>query len=266
MGGRVRPRLRSSLCMPSSCNGRYRVAYPIEFLCLSLALLMVLDRMFKFSTPVSPRCARAVVAVVAACIVAGLCGSFVSAAQHVETSVYWRKTSVALASNDTFNLNKSRDQARALTELSASTASVYFFSEAVALLIIIACFSFVGIVTSRRVSIMLKAIRASSAAATAGKKLHTNVTVTTTFIFLTFLLRFVYSFMFALAHALQDSSASCSSPVSSGAQNYCSQCFNTCACPCPIVFSLHPAHALPSICFCNVLRRCVPALACIAHS
>ncbi len=71
---------------------------------------------------------RARIAVAAAVVgdVVGLVGSIASAADHVQTSISWRKASSAFASNST-EFESFRTQARELTERSISTASIYFF-------------------------------------------------------------------------------------------------------------------------------------------
>lgn len=207
---------------------RYRVMYPIEFFCLSLALLLVLDRMLKFSNPESSISERVVVAAIITCNIIASCSSFASAAEHVQTAGYWRKTSAALAANITQDFELSRTNARVMTERSASTASIYFFSEVVALLIMVVSFSAVGFVTLRRIDGLLQAIRASSAAAATGRQLHANVIITTAFIFLTLLLRCTYSIMFTLSQKLQNSSNTCAASAIPSVQNYCSTCFNTC--------------------------------------
>jgi hypothetical protein len=200
------------------------VTYPIEFICLSLALFTVLDRMRRFVMPEEIMRARIAVAAAVVGNVVGLCGSVASSADHVQTSISWRKVSSAFASNST-DFESFRTQARELTERSASTASIYYFSEVVVLIIIVVCFSYVGFKSARQVATRLQQVPASSDAAAVGKELHTSITATTVFVFATFLLRLVYSVMFALAHAMQDSANLCPSSAP-GVQNYCSPCFN----------------------------------------
>ena len=235
---RMRARINYNRTSVSSrnCERRYRVAYPIEFLCLSIALLTVLDRMRRFAMPEAVTSARVVVAAVVVGDVVGLCASFAAAADHVQTSVYWRRTSAACCNFNSSEFLTLIRQARELTERTASTASVNYFSEVVVLIIIVGSFSCVGFVSARRVrnSVQLIRISASSAAAAIGKELRLSIMATTAFVFVTFLLRLIYSAMFAFAFAFQDSAndiTSCSSASSNPASNqgYCSPCFNTCA-------------------------------------
>jgi hypothetical protein len=180
--------------------------------------------------------ARVVVAAVVVGDVVGLCGSFAAAADHIQTSVYWRKTSAACCNSNSSEFLTLRSQARKLTERTASTASVYYFSEVVVLIIIVGSFSYVGCVSARVVRDRVQLIHASSAAAAVGKELHLSIMATTAFVFATFLLRLIYSAMFAFAFAFQDSAndiMSCSSaPSSPSVQGFCSPCFNTCVRPC----------------------------------
>ena len=81
----------------------------------------------------------------------------------------------------------------------------------------------VGAACARRVSSALALLVMTDAAAAAGRQLQRQIVGTTAFVFVTFLLRAVYSTMFALAYELQDFSARTSCPSS----NLCdASCYN----------------------------------------
>jgi hypothetical protein len=84
-------------------------------------------------------------------------------------------------------------------------ASVQQFCEVAVLLLIIVAFAVVGAACTRRInSALLGTNFAPAAAAAAGKQLRLRIVGTAAFVFVTFLLRAVYSTMFALANELQN--------------------------------------------------------------
>ena len=72
------------------------------------------------------------------------------------------------------------------------------------LLLIVAAFVAVGVLCARRVRSRLLSVDAASAAAAAGRTLQLQIVGTAAFVFVTFLVRSVYSTMFALANQLQE--------------------------------------------------------------
>ena len=89
------------------------------------------------------------------------------------------------------------------------------------LLLIVVAFAVVGIACARFLSAALRDM--NDAAGAAGRKVRRQILGTCAFVFVTFLLRAVYSTMFALGNELQDLSARTSCPSS----NQCdASCFN----------------------------------------
>ena len=98
------------------------------------------------------------------------------------------------------------------------------------LLLIIVAFAVVGAACARRVGSLLRLIpnrlgnnsslmEMTNAAAASGMHLRRQIVGTVAFVFVTFLLRAVFSTMFALANELQNEGAECHT-------NACSSCYN----------------------------------------
>ena len=96
--------------------------------------------------------------------------------------------------------------------LAASISSVQAFSEVTVLLLIVAAFLVAGFFCARRIAFIssrLLGAASDSAAAAAGRTLRLRTIGTTAFVFAAFLLRSVFSTMFAVATQLQDIGNSC---------------------------------------------------------
>ena len=207
----------------------FAVLYAMEFLCLSAAKLLVLHRMAEFAMPKGdgvPRRwvvrGRVVMAAVVAGNVVGLGGSVAAAVYFQRAAEYYIAASAAFAANNTADGNNFVDLARQRFQLATSTHSVQSFCEVAVLLLIIVAFAVVGAACARRISSALLDMTDASDAA-AGKRMQRQIVGTAAFVFVTFLLRAVYSTMFALANELQDFSARTSCPSST----FCdASCYN----------------------------------------
>jgi hypothetical protein len=126
-------------------RGAFFVVYAIEFMCLSAANLMVLDRMADFafraaSEAVSEglvRGKRLVMAVVVAANVAGLCGNVVAAVYFKESADLYSAAAIEYASNNSVAARSIRLQGRQKNENASSVASVQQFCEVAVLVIVI---------------------------------------------------------------------------------------------------------------------------------
>jgi hypothetical protein len=192
------------------------IFYAIEFLCLSAAKLMVLDRMMEFAMTRRegiPRRwvvgGRVVMAAVVAGNVVGLGGNVAAAAFFQRTAEYDISASAAFAANNTADANYFVDLVNQEAQIAASTQSLQLFCEVAVLLLIIVAFAVVGAVCSRRVSSALMGMTDDAAAA--GRQLRLQIVGTAAFVFVTFLLRAVYSTMLALANELQNQGVNCPS-------------------------------------------------------
>ena len=216
----------------------FAVAYAMEFLCLSAAKLMVLDRMMEFAMRkgdgVSRRWVvggRVVMAAVVAGNVVGLGGNVAAAVYFQRTAESFSAASAAFAANNTADANNFVNLAYQQGQLAVSTQSLQSFCEVAVLLLIIVAFAVVGAACARRLNSEQQRhddnpfVNAADAAAAAPawRQLRLRIVGTAAFVFVTFLLRAVYSTMFALANELQNSGNSVNCPSS----NPCdASCFN----------------------------------------
>ena len=195
----------------------FYVTYAIEFLCLSVAKLLVLHRMADFAVPkgdgLSRRLAvggRVVMAAVVVGNVAGLCGNVAAAVLTKQTGDLSNAAGAAFAANSTEAANVFVVQAFQKNTDAADAASVQQFCEVAVLLIIILAFTVVGIASARRMGSALRFFTNDERAALT--QIRRQIVGTSAFVFVTFLLRAVFSTMNALANALQTDGAACPTP------------------------------------------------------
>ncbi len=207
-------------------SAAFYVPYAIEFLCLSVAKLLVLHRMADFGVPkgdgLSRRLAvggRVVMAAVVVGNVVGLCGNVAAAVISKQDGDLFSAAAAAFAANSTEAANAILVQADQKNTVSNDAVSVQQFCEVAVLLLIIVAFAVVGAACARRLSseqqrhdALANAFNAADAAAAAPawRKLRLQIVGTAAFVFVTFLLRAVYSTMNALSNALQIQVYTCS--------------------------------------------------------
>ena len=204
----------------------FYVPYAIEFLCLSVAKLLVLHRMADFGVPkgddLSRRLAvggRVVMAAVVVGNVVGLCGNVAAAVLVKQVGDLYNAAGVAFAANSTEAANAIVVQADQKNTVASDAVSVQQFCEVAVLLLIIVAFAVVGVACARRLSSAQQHhdalldpadAAAAAAAAPAWRKLRRQILGTAVFVFVTFLLRAVFSFMNALSSALYIQVFTCS--------------------------------------------------------
>jgi hypothetical protein len=206
------------------------VTYAIEFMCMCAAQLMVLDRMMVFAAPqdagMQKRWAAAGRVVMAAVVL----GNAVGLAANAAAAVHFQKAAAAqstasiyyavnnAADGYEFDLLSDRERQRA-----GSIASVQRFAEVAVLLLIVVAFVAVGCLFMRRfrasLTILDEAARRASVgrdvrqqmsdAAATSRALQLQMLGTTAFIFVSFLLRSVFSTMLAVALRLRDFDKEC---------------------------------------------------------
>ena len=203
----------------------FLVMYAVEFMCLSAAKLMVLDRMSVFAAPegTSARrwwaaASRIVMAVAVLGNAVGLAANVAAAVQYQKTSEAYSAASAYYAANNTEDGQRFRFFGREEVQLGGSIASVQSFCEVAVLLLIVVAFAVVGVLSARRVSARLLGVDAASAAAATGRALRRRMLGTTAFVFVTFVLRAAFSTMFAVANQLRVIGKSCPGP--------CDECHN----------------------------------------
>jgi hypothetical protein len=189
----------------------FSVTYAVDFLCLSVAKLMVLDRLTEFfmahGDGIKRRwvwCKRIVIAVVVLISVAGLCGNVTAAVYQMETSSSWSRAYAALASNDTIAFEDSRNMAREGYQRASSVASVQMFCELVVLHLILFAFAVVGVACVRLIRTALLNVCITDASAASARKIRLQILGPVAVVFVSFLLRSVHATMHALANQLQD--------------------------------------------------------------
>ncbi len=192
------------------------VIYAIDFLCLSAARLMVLDRMSDFAAGqdevTRKRWAaggRMVMAVVVMGNAVGLAANVAAAVHAQRAADAASRASALLAANSTQAALENQRSSNTEIELAVSIAAVQSFCEVAVLLLIVAAFIVVGVVCTRFVSSRLLAVDKESASAAAGRELRRQMVVTTAVVFVAFVVRSVQSTMFAIARQLQDISRRC---------------------------------------------------------
>ena len=210
-------------------NAVFRVSYAIEFLCLSVALLMMLDRMSEKTggSWLSKRWTiggRILLAAVVAGNLVGLAGNVVAAVHFDRAAKAALAASALFAANSTIDSNEYFLFYRTEYRLALSTSSVQAHSEVAVLLLIILAFVAVGVTCARHVSSALSLLSAAGpgmaaamglrhrvvgAATALGRQLRQEIVGATAVVFLTFLVRSAFSFFFGLAFALQESDKIC---------------------------------------------------------
>ena len=205
-------------------SAAFYVPYAIEFLCLSVAKLLVLHRMADFAVPksdgLSRRLAvggRVVMAAVVVGNVVGLCGFVAAAVLSKQTGDLDNAAAAAFAANSTQAAIAFNVQANQKATVVDDAASVQQFCEVAVLLLIIVAFAVIGPACARRLSFEqqrfddnpLVDTAYAAAAAPAWRQVRRQILGTAAFVFVTFLLRAVFSTMNALSSALQDDGADC---------------------------------------------------------
>jgi hypothetical protein len=183
------------------------VTYSIEFLCLSVAKLLILDRMVEFSMSNTDNglqkrvdlMQRFVLATVVAGNIVSLCAN-IAAAQHMIEAHDFNN----FASKNQVNPEATDYLKRAVErgETASKAMSVQQVFEVAVLIIIIISFIAVGIASARRLRSALQSLNKEQEAA--GRHMQRQIIGTIAFVFVTFILRAVLSIMTFVANALQN--------------------------------------------------------------
>jgi hypothetical protein len=208
-------------------NAVYVVSDAAEFLFLTSANLLVLDRMSDFAIPDATlrasdmmRWKRWGKGIMAAVVIGNLIGLAANAAAAhyyvLAYSVIMRSYSVQVANggNRTSSslVEELRTQRKDLDDTAYEIVSVQLFCEASVLLLVVAVFFVVGTMCRRRLKAIMQKMLDSGARASAsaeGAHLNKQLVITTGFVFVTFLIRTVYAFMQALANKLSNLDTLC---------------------------------------------------------
>jgi hypothetical protein len=210
----------SSRAIFQSWSASFGVLYAIEFLCLSAARLMVLDRMSYFAAGqdevTRKRWAageRIVMAVVVLGNAVGL-AAYIAAAVHLQRASVASSSASAFAAANNVRVFEALSTSRAEFIQALSIVAVSQFSEVAVLLLIVAAFISAGFLCARRIrAIVRRSIRHGIDAAVAtqdeGRRQMLKMAGSIVYVFLAFVVKAAFSTMFAVANQLEDESHIC---------------------------------------------------------
>ena len=212
----------------------YLVAYAIDFFCSSIAKLLVLSRMRDFAVPSAVTaqrrwtvCGRIVTALVILGNTAGLISNIAAAAYREQLANIYSDASAAFAANNTaLGINLLVNSLDTKFSEGTNAASYQELLEAIVLLIIVAAFIAVGGMGARLLNSALRHLKNAQdsnimagtagaqvknlavAASAEGRQLRRKILATCLVAFVTFLLRAVFSIIYASANKLQNTNCS----------------------------------------------------------
>jgi hypothetical protein len=180
----------------------FTACYAITFFCSCAAQLIVFDRLSEFAGAQGLWFVgkRAVVVIVVAGNTAGLISNFAAAAQFQQAAQSFSAASDSFAANNTVqNVDGNRHASVGFrqAEEGFKVESVQSFIETALLIFIILAIIAAAIACARRLKAALLHFADNSASATDVKTILRKIVVTSAFLFITFLLRSVYSTMYA---------------------------------------------------------------------
>ena len=217
------PRRRVTYAQSIRWLAAFFIAESCAFCCLVIAKLLVLERMKGFVSRKAAGMPRWWASGSRVLVAAAVCLNFVGACGSVGASVYSARAAgfySAAAANSTDYQNQITEGSH-LSQISASVAAIPLGCELVVLLLIVLAFSVVGCASVRRVNAAMSSMAASDGRASQvhvkGQQLQRQIVGTVAVVFVSFLIRVVYSIMFALANGLQNSGSTLSAcPDNSG--------------------------------------------------
>ena len=181
----------------------FSVAYAVEFLCLSAAKLLVLDRMSDFAIANTniidmkrwTYCGKVAIAVVVSCNIVGVAANIAAATIFSRAAESYVSAHSSSVSGNVVAQRDMLSQAKSQSDDARLASSVQSFCEVAALLLIVAAFALVGFLCLRRLHAIMCDMRASHANAIEVYQLRKQILTTAVFIFFTFLLRAVFAIM-----------------------------------------------------------------------
>jgi hypothetical protein len=215
----------------------FSIFYPMEFMCLSIAQLLVLDRMYQFVTLAGhgvvirirlwSLARRVVICATVAGNVAGVCGNIAAAVFHSRSADLFSASSVVAAAsvNITADAVSLFQQGRVQNQLAISVGSVQSFCEVIALLLIVASYFVVSTACGQCIRNMMSTVRSTTSTPTElsvlAEKLQNRIIFSTVTVFVAFIIRSVFSTMHAVSDRLQDWDKVCGNVIS-----LCNECYN----------------------------------------
>ena len=217
--------------------------FPFELGLVVLAKLLVLHRMqlcaVRTSHPERWRKARqGLLGVVVLLNALGICGNFGAAVNYNLAADFYVDSASAFAANSTAAGKELRSAGSQKDQVAGRLASIQRFSEVCVLMLIIAAFLMVGFFSSRVIASALRTLFTAqrklvsiagvageqvaqlvAAASLQGRKLRRKFVGTFVFVFITVLVRSVFTVIYAVAQALQNNGDPCAS-------SFCDPCHN----------------------------------------
>jgi hypothetical protein len=193
-------------------RGSFLVLYAVEFLCLSAAQLLVLERYLDFGAPEIGssrrlrwfRLGRITLVLV-------VVGNSVGFFGNIAAAVCFQKASETLLKSASFYAAGNRQdgddvfsKASSEIQLGVSATSIQQFSEVVVMFLILVSFIVCGILCVRVVASRLLAVDSESTLAAQGRRLQLRIAITAGFLFVTCLLRTGLAVMRAFTYELQN--------------------------------------------------------------
>ena len=217
----------SLLALGYSWRSAFLATYAIEFLCLSAANFMVLDRLLVFAAPEGSTMRKRWVAAGRVVMAAVVLGNAVGLAANAAAAVQFQKAAQAASTaSEHYAANRTTDGklfyslSQEAVQHGGSIAAVQMFCEVAVLLLIVVAFVAAGVLSARRVNTGLLDVDAASAAAATGRALRRRMLGTTAFVFVAFVLRAAFAIMFAVAFQFREIGKSCPADP-------CGQCHNS---------------------------------------
>lgn len=198
---------------------------------MSVAKLIVLYRMSEFAAVgLSKRVAvagRILIAIVVAFNIVGVTGNCVAAVYFLRAASLFMVASTDYAANNAADGEQNSLLGIGEIQTALSIVSVQSYCEVVALLIIVFAFAVVGVACARRIRSAFAFSGLNGAnlepVIAAGRQLRLQIVSTTGVVFVTFLIRSVYSTLYAVALNLQNYSNECPGNT----EGFCnSECYN----------------------------------------
>jgi len=223
------PQILSILANSYTYSAGDNFLYPIEFLCLSIVKLTVLDRMEDFFVELRDkerwaRAGRVVMVLVFAGGVVGIGGDIASGVFNLQAAELVHSAASAAQNGKIFTTIELVTDSQRRNELAVQVQSIQEFAELCTLLLIMAAFVVVGVMCARRVDSSLASMTAHAGAK--AKHLRRQIVVTAAVVFVTFLLRAVFASFNAVSASRQNLGASCQDPCSATATPNCSEPYN----------------------------------------
>jgi hypothetical protein len=199
------------LSMSRSWFSTFYVAYATEFLALSLAQLLVLDRMSQFlqkqrGGTLSRLCfigERVATALVLSGNAVGLAGNVVAAVFRQESGALYNMASSSFNANDFAKGEEYQNAAKRTNRYSLDILNVQYLCEVLVLLVAVSAFFLVGASCYRVVTSAL-AITRSDSLLLSGASLQRHIVSTTAVVCSAFLLRLFFSMTWLAAFRLND--------------------------------------------------------------